>query len=329
MGLCEGRWSEGLVREAVWLSGQAPFEHVEGILQRLRGLSISDSSIWRRVQGCGARFGALEERQGQEAMMPPARWEPARGPRMGAAMDGTMVHLRGEGWKEVKVGSVYQVGKRVVREESTGELVIVGEAQQTSYVGHLGGPEVFGELMWAEARRRGWLKARDSQVIGDGAPWIWNLAGLHFGESLQLVDWYHAVEHLAVAARMLHGEGTPEAKRWLRQGKERLYQGQAAAIAQELWQERDGGERAEALNREAGYFQRNQHRMSYMEMREEEWPIGSGPVESAAKQIQQRLGGPGMMWSRPGAEHMLPIRTAIMSNRFDELWYTAYHPPPN
>ena len=59
MGLCEGRWSEGLVREAVWLSGQVPFEHVKGILQRPRGVSISDSSIWRRVQGCGARFGAL------------------------------------------------------------------------------------------------------------------------------------------------------------------------------------------------------------------------------------------------------------------------------
>ena len=219
--------------------------------------------------------------------------------------------------------------KRVVRDEGTGELVIVGEAQQKSYVAHLGGPEVFGELMWAEARRRGWLRARDSQVIGDGASWIWNLAGLHFGDSLQLVDWYHAVEHLGVAARLLRGEGTPETKRWLRQGKERLYQGQAAAIAQQLWQEADGGEGAEALNREAGYFQHNQHRMSYMEMREQEWPIGSGMVESAGKQVKERLGGPGMMWSRAGARHMLSIRTAIMSNRFDELWQSAYHPPLN
>ncbi len=122
---------------------------------------------------------------------------------------------------------------------------------------------------------------------------------------------------------MLHGEGTPEARRWLCRGKDRLYQGQAAAIAQELWQG------ADLLNWQAWCFQHNQHRMSYMEMREGEWPIGSGPVESAARQIQQRFGGPGMTWSCPGAEHTLPIRTAIMSSRFDELWHTAHHPPPN
>jgi hypothetical protein len=82
----------------------------------------------------------------------------------------------------VRAGSVYQVGRRAVRGERTGELVVVGEAEQTSYVAHLGGREAFGELMWAEARRRGWLRARDSQVLGDGALWIWNLAGLQFGE---------------------------------------------------------------------------------------------------------------------------------------------------
>ena len=83
----------------------------------------------------------------------------------------------------------------------------MGEAEQTSYVAHLGGLEAFGELMWAEARRRGWLRARDSQVLGDGAPWIWNLAGLHFGESLQLVGWYHAVKHLGWRPGCCMGRG--------------------------------------------------------------------------------------------------------------------------
>jgi len=238
--------------------------------------------------------------------------------------------VRQEGWKEVKIGSVFEVGRRVVRDEDTGEPVVVGEAKETSYVAHLGGPEAFGELLWAEARGRGWLRSRDSQVIGDGAAWVWNLAGLHFGDSLQLVDWYHALEHLGAAARLVCGEGTVQAQRWLRGSKERLYQGHAAAIAQELWQAaEEGGEQAEVLRREAGYFRHNQHRMNYLEMREEEWLIGSGVVESAAKQLKGRLAGPGMMWSRPGVEHMLPITTAIMSNRFDELWHAAYHPPPN
>jgi len=64
-------------------------------------------------------------------------------------------------------------------------------------------------------------------------------------------------------------------------------------------------------------------------MREEGWLIGSGSVESAAKQYKARFAGPGMHWSRVGAERLLPVRSAIMSGRFDECWRQAYNSPPN
>ena len=70
-------------------------------------------------------------------------------------------------------------------------------------------------------------------------------------------------------------------------------------------------------------------RMQYLEMREEGYPIGSGMVESEAKQYKARFAGPGMRWSRTGAERLLPIRTAIMSKRFDKMWALAYNSPPN
>jgi len=72
----------------------------------------------------------------------------------------------------------------------------VGHAVQNTYVAHLGGPEVFGQKVWAEAQRRQWTQAWDTEVLGDGAPWIWNLADDHFYASLRVVDWYHATEHL-------------------------------------------------------------------------------------------------------------------------------------
>ena len=83
------------------------------------------------------------------------------------------------------------------------------------------------------------------------------------------------------------------------------------------------------LFREAGYFRDNQRRMNSLELREEEWPIGSGMVESGGKQFKARFCGPGMRWSRQGAENLLPVRAAILSQRFDELWTRIYNAPPS
>ncbi|MEM4203662.1 MAG: hypothetical protein QXS54_06300, partial [Candidatus Methanomethylicaceae archaeon] len=86
-------------------------------------------------------------------------------------------------------------------------------------------------------------------------------------------------------------------------------------------------QQAEELRREAGYFGNNARRMNYMEMREEGWVIGRGAVESGVKQIKERFAGPGMRWSRIGAERLLPVRTAGMSQRFDQIWSELYALP--
>jgi len=128
----------------------------------------------------------------------------------------------------------------------------------------------------------------------------------------------------------LKGEGTPAATRWLHARETRLYQGHAAAIAQELAEAATDHPTAGAeLAREAAYFRNNQARMNYLEMREAEWPIGSGMIESGAKQFKTRFTGPGMRWSRPGAQNLLPVRATVLSNRFDAVWRKAYDSPPN
>ena len=90
----------------------------------------------------------------------------------------------------------------------------LAHAIDNQYVAHLGGPELFGQLLWAEAKQRGWERAADREVVGDGARWIWNLTGDHFYDAREAVDWYHALEHLSDTAGLLHGEGTPSAKKW-------------------------------------------------------------------------------------------------------------------
>lgn len=84
---------------------------------------------------------------------------------------------------------------------------------------------------------------------------------------------------------------------------------------------------ADDLRREAGYFRQHQWRMNYLEMREDDWVIGSGMVEGGAKRYQARLCGPGMRWSRKGAANLTPVRTAILSGRFDERWRAAQKLP--
>lgn len=319
-----------MVKAAVWLSGLLPFAHAEAILADIGQVQMSASSIWRYTQAVGRRFGAVETHRSQQENASPVKWVAAERmgsskPRMGVAMDGTMMHIRQEGWKELKVGTVFEV--TMVASTSPEEQ---SHAVHNSYVSHLGGPKRFGEKMWAEAAQRGWERALDTQAIGDGASWIWNLVQHHFGYSRQCVDWYHATSHLATAARLLHGEETPAAQRWFKSRETLLYQGHAERMAQELAAASpQRPQDAEALRREATYFRNSQRRMAYLELREEGWLIGSGMVESAAKQYSHRFCGPGMRWSRPGAERLLPIRTAIQSNQYDLLWQLAQNLPQN
>jgi hypothetical protein len=318
---------------SVWLSGLVSFERAAEILERVGRIQTSRGSVWQQASLYGKKF-QVEEHKVQERAKQVQRWhgivpgEVKGGKRMGVAMDGGMIHIREEGWKEVKIGCVFEVSQERIVDEETKEEVQVGCAVDNSYVAHLGKPEPFGQKVWAEARRRDWTSAADTQAIGDGALWIWNLVAEHFYDSQQVVDWYHAKQHLAHAAELLHGEGTPAMRRWLKEEETSLFQGHANMLAHRLRKQAQGKACQDEISREAGYFEHNQHRMDYLEMRIQGWVIGSGMVESGAKQFKARLAGPGMRWSRAGAEKLLSIRAAVLSNNFDQVWHSAYNSPP-
>lgn len=326
--------SEGLAQEIVYLSGAASsFRLVAKILQRIGQIPISESSVWRCVQEAGSRFQAVEAQEQRRANALPEQWEPPSravvlDQRMGVSLDGATLHLRQEGWKEVKLGVVFDIAVKPSQDPETGEIVDLAHAVNNRYVAHLGDADTLGEKAWALARRCGWEQAQDTVMLGDGADWIWNQAALHFGRSHQVLDWYHAKAHLVAAARLLKPEGTPAFTRWLNHRETLLYQGHAAKIAQELEQAAPKDvTNADKLITAAGYFRHHHQRMNYIEMREANWPIGSGAVESGAKQFKARFSGPGMHWSRAGAQNLLPIRSAVLSARFDHMWAAAKNLP--
>jgi hypothetical protein len=309
------------------LSGQVSYEDAAEILEQVGGIHISDSTVWRSTQQWGEKLKVQEEAAAKAAQQKPVETTLAVSEeRLGAALDGVIIYVRSEGWKELKVGCVFQVEPHMVRDERIDENVIMGHAVKQTYVAHLGGPQPFGEKLFGEARRRNWLHVAQRQVLGDGAPWIWNLAGEYFAGSQQTVDWYHAKQHLFAACYAFHSEGTPAAQRWMNQHSELLYQGHAEQIAQTL---HAAAEQQPGADAEAGYFETNHRRMNYMELREQGWVIGSGMIESGGKQFKARFAGPGMRWSRKGAEQLLPIRAAILGNQFDHLWNSIYYSPQN
>lgn len=332
--LWEQHWSEQVVKQAVWLSGLMEYAQAAEVLAKVGQVAISPSSVWRRTKVWGESCQAVEAaRQAASSALPPPSeiipGEARQTQRQGVAMDGAKVNIRQEGWKELKVGCVFDIAVRPTRDQETGEWVDLAQAVHNTYVAHLGGPEVFGRAVWAEARHRHWTQAAETITLGDGAPWIWNLGKEHFYDSRQAVDWYHATEHLWHAAHQLHGEGTPAARRWFKLYETPLFEGHAAVIAEVLREAaRHKRKGAKELRKEAHYFHQNQRRMQYLELREDGFPIGSGMVESGCKRFRARLTGSGMRWSRPGLERLLPIRAAIMSRRFDALWQAAYRPLP-
>jgi hypothetical protein len=235
--------------------------------------------------------------------------------RKGVSLDGGMIQIRGEGYKEFKMGTIFDVEQRWERDPKTRELVQVPHGVHMAYTAVLGSPQEFAPALWKLAVEHDVPHADESSVTADGAEWIWNVTTDLFPDSMQIVDWFHACQHLAQAASALYPDQPEQAKRWYEHAQTTLFQAGARTIATQL--------DAADLPDHAHYFHTHQRRMHYQEFREQGYPIGSGTVESGIKQFKARLAGPGMRWSRPAAQQMLILRAAVLDYSFNALWDIA------
>lgn len=311
--LGRSRLSPMMSQQIVWLSGLLPYQQVQAVLQRTRQPVLSTTSIWEETQRQGQRLVGRAAFEREHVNIERRQWDHrlynARQYKS-VSMDGGMVYLRGEGWKELKAGVVADIEHDWYASEHP-----VMRLKNLSYTAVIGDVACFAKAFWALAYRRGVTYAGRYAVTADGAPWIWRLAADLFPYAVQIVDWYHAVEHLAQAAEARHSNSPQLTQHWLRQMKNHLFHGEVHRIIEDL--------HAHDLHAHALYFIKHQHRMTYLAFRAEGYPIGSGTVESGIKQFKQRLTGAGMRWSRAGAERMVIIRSAILSDNFDDLWQAA------
>lgn len=317
-GLTRSVYSPGCAKQMVWLSGLLPFEQCTEVFERIGGKMIPVSSIWRQTQDYGGRLQAQVEHE--RAQVKPERVHVGDAAhdhrqRKGISMDGGMVNIRGEGWKELKAGAVFDIDIRLERDPRTGELSDYAHGVNVAYTAVLGTVQQFAPALWALAVAHNVPTAAESSVTADGAEWIWNLVPDYFPDSIQIVDWYHATQHLAQASHALYPDDEQQAQAWYRQHLDDLFAGLIDPITRPL-------DQAE-LSTHSRYFRVHRRRMQYQEFREDGYPIGSGTIESGIKQFKARLSAAGMRWSRVGAQRMLILRAAVLGHDFDRLWFAA------
>ena len=282
-----------VARQMVWLSGLLPYEQCEAVFAQIGEQYLSASSIWRHTQKYGQRLLAYVESQREQVsveriQLPDAKHDHDQ--RKGISMDGGMVNIRDEGWREVKVGTVFDVDLRLERNPQTRDLDEMAHGVNVHYTAVLGTKDAFKPALWALAVQHELPTARNRSVVADGAVWIWDVAEDVCPDGQQVVDWYHAVEHLNKVAVALypHEQEAHNRKRWFKTYKHQLYLGNIETIISVLHKRN--------VPQLATYFERHKRRMTYLEFRENGLPIGSGTVESGVKQFKQRLCGTGMRW---------------------------------
>ena len=309
----------------------APFDQGRQQVELLAGLKVTTKAVERTAEAIGRDI--LAKQQEQIRRVKQLELPFVSGPRIpvlyiqidGTGVPVTITETQGRQGKEAgqpahtreaKLGCVFtQTGTdeegRPVRDENS-----------TSYVGCIETAEEFGLRIYTEALRRGWGRADLKAFMGDGAVWIWNIADLHFPDAVQIVDLYHAREHLWDLALKLHANDAARQKRWIMAAQDKLDNGRIESLVTSLRALQPAStEVIDMVRTEAGYFETNAGRMRYPKFRKQGLFVGTGVMEAGCKTvIGSRLKQSGMFWTVRGANAIIALRCCQLSGNFEDYW---------
>lgn len=350
-GVDEGRTTAGVQRLISYLSARLTFEEAGETLCRCIPIGMSGRQALTLMRPVGEALTAQQDQQvrllqaqAQQAhSLPGERPAPKEIERFYIELDGVLARMRrnsvpmekeerqrsGDIYREIKAGAVFRAERGAERSElAPGVYVDTPVPESLRYVARRTAKGGFAWLLYHLAVQCGLEQAQQVIVVGDGAPWIWNLAAEHFPGAVQIVDLYHAKEHVWEVARAVFGQATAGAA-WAAPACSLLEQGQIASlitaiqalppIAPEPGQARSIPERA------VDYFTTNAERMRYPTFRAQGMHIGSGIAEAACKTIvSTRAKRCGMRWTPEGIDALLPLRTCVLNHTYDAFWEQEY-----
>jgi hypothetical protein len=327
LGLQGSSLSPAVTRMVGRVGALVSFVEGSALLQELAAVPVAPKQVERTAEALGREIAADERRRVEP--------EPPATPTMYLGLDGTGVPLRaselaGRAGKqpdgsaktrEVKLCTVWTAEGRdddgiPVRDPgsvSYSAAIESAASRDTDTV-----PSAFAQRADREARRRGFDQAARRVVLGDGAPWIWNLADEQFPGAIQIVDLFHAKHHLSDVAKAIYGPGSDLARPWAKQRHDELDEGQLDAVLHALRVHTEANDEARKC---LDYVTGNQLRMRYPEFRAQGLCVSSGVVEAGCKvAIGTRLKRAGMHWTVAGADAIIALRCCLLSGRFEDFW---------
>ena len=323
--------SPGVRRMMALVGAETSFDKGREQLDLLAGIEVTAKAVERHAEAIGTDIAAREQEEIRRAkqLELPEVCAPAA-PVLYIEMDGTglpVVKAETEGrtgkiegqparTREAKLGCVFtqtttdQEGRPVRDEDSTTYSAAIEPAEE------------FGLRLYTEAWRRGWSRAKIKVVLADGAIWVWHLADQHFPGAIQIVDLFHARQHLWELSAKLFPNEERDRKRWTVRAIDRLDRGKIEGLVKILRELHPANaELIKIVINEADYFERNAERMRYPAFRAQGIFVGSGVVEAGCKTvIGSRLKRSGMFWTVRGANAIIALRCCYLNSRFEDYW---------
>ncbi len=330
LGLQGGSLSPGVLRMVGRVGAMVSFEEGHELLTELAGVDVPTKHVERAAEALGREVAEDERR----VVEPPAADEPVA-PTLYLGMDGTGVPVRKEELadragkqpdgsaktREVKLCTVWSAEGRdeegtPVRDEGSISYSAAIESAAQKDTDEV--PSEFAARVEREATRRGFERAARRAVLGDGAKWIWNLATEHFHDAIQIVDRFHAKQHLSDVAKSICVAGSDLAEQWARERHDELDAGDIEAVLRAL---RAHSPKDDEARKCVDYVDGNRARMRYAEFRAAGLCTSTGVVEAGCKTaIGTRCKRAGMHWTVAGADAIIALRCCKLSGRFEEFW---------
>jgi len=338
LGVEPGRISGSLARLLALLAVVAPYTLAAQLAELLWGVKVSAMSVWNVVQRLGesaARYSEAMSQYHADSRSEGASTREAP-PAVVLSVDGSMLGMQVRKQRRRRQGHdplppLPPVEEGQFQEVKTGVLLLPSERVETSPGRHavvrrflvscLGDADAIFARLYAQLRELGWVGPHTVVVIvGDGAEWIWNRAPM-FVRRCEILDYWHALEHAWGVARLLYGEGSQQANRWVHRIAEDLRAGKVQEVIARLQRMRPKTpELRDKLQGLIAYYSEHAGRMHYDEYLRLGYGIGSGAVESAHKQVvHARLRQAGMRWSEAGARRLLALRLLLLNDQWTLL----------
>jgi hypothetical protein len=301
---------------------ESSYQKAERHLREIGGIETSARQIQRLVQKVGAAAQNWQERQADSTG--------PQVPIMYVSGDATGLPMRKEELEGVagrqedgsaKTAMIY--GGCVFTQTKTDEEGHpVRDHDSTTYVSSFKSIDEFGPTLRQEALRRGMALALQVILLIDGAAALEKMGRTCFAAAIQIVDFYHALEHAGkVLESLLGSKNHPHYKERLAFWKEELLKDRVKHLIEQAQAQCAGKVNASAVEKELGYFKNNMDRMQYGTFRAKGFFIGSGVMEAGCKTvIGARCKQSGMFWGRSGAQNIVALRCVDASHRLDEFW---------